>query len=275
MGHESVRRLITSRLLTGVSGSLLFLVLVSGPALAVGLCQETCSSSTECWEGCWTDDPFLGEFTTCGEYGRCIDGTPPVYDMVEWMQQTYPGATTTHLAQVSGGVVSEFTGCTFTNGFYRTGKGGESHELFTYDNTWINIWREVFDASESRFKTHDNFHWVRRHMSPGQCFTADCAWRLHEGSCTPPSETPCSTISCLEGPVMLSLGGDIGTVEAVIRTFIQGNGNKEKYFYAKPYGMVMVELRAPNGSLIHNEIFNQIVSGEITPNPSACFSLDC
>lgn len=252
------------------------LVLFPGTAALAQTCEDDCDASSECTQECLTFDGFYGHLISCGEYGVCEEGQPPVYDMVSWMKQTYSGAASTHLEQTSGGVISEFSGCTFGNTFYRSNSGsGEYHERFTYDSTWISILREVFDASSAHFKTHDNFHWLRRYMSPGTCFTADCSWREHVGSCSTPPETPCSTTVCLKGPYLLDVGGDIGTVETLVRTQLQGNGNEERYYYAKPYGMVMFKLLQPDGTVASSEVFNQIVPGEVTPNPSSCFEVGC
>ena len=265
-------------------GTAVVALLALSTSPAAGLwCRDECTAATDCWHFCAT---WYGWSVTCGEFGVCQEGQPPVYNMVSWMQQTYPGASSTHLEQSSGEIISEFSACNFASGFYRTNtRDGRYHERYTYDSTWIHFWREVFDASAAHFKKHDNFNWLKHYMAPMDSFTTDCSFREYNSlACTVPPKTPCSTTIRLRGPYLLALGGDIGTVEAIARTQDRGNGDVEWYYYAKPYGMVKFELRhsdggpiggPPEGSIVYSEVYNHIVSGEVTPDPSACFQLDC
>lgn len=241
-----------------------------GPIHALMLC-EYCNESTPCETVC------IDEYgvTTCEEWGVCEE--PIVYDMVQWMTQTYTNHGTTHLEQPipNNGVISEFSSCNFTGGFYRVSSAcGQNHERFTYNSGYIFLTREAFQDSSTHFKTHTNFVWLRRHMTSGESFWADCSWKEYT-ACNTFTTASCLNRVTLTGPVTLSLGGDVGTVEALVRSQTLGDNTVEKYFYAIPYGFVKYEHRSAGGSLIRSEVFNRIVSGNVKPHTSSCYSLDC
>lgn len=244
-------------------------------AAAILPCELKCTPSTSCSAGCYDDE---GDVITCDIWGVCANG--PVYDLVEWMVPSYAGHTSTHLEQTApgnNGIKSEFITCPgFPNGFFRVSSlCGDLQERFTYDSQNIYITRETFKPlTANHFKTHSNFVWIKRHMRSGDSFVADCSWREHT-SCAVPPVTPCSIPVRLKGPVTLALGGDVGTVQALVVEHVVGSGFVEKYFYAKPWGYVKFEFRQPSGALVYKEDFNKIVAGNLLPHTSACFALEC
>ena len=239
-------------------------------ATALRPCDTRCKPATRCNILC--EGPT--ETLTCAEWGVCDSNT--TYDMLNWMRQTYSDSGTTHLAQRNGnGVISEFSSCNFSNGFYRvSSKCGQNHEKFVFDGNNIFLVRESFQDSSSHFKTHDNFVWLRRVMRSGDSFVADCSWIEFDG-CDNPDPKSCSDTTTLTGPVSLELGGEIGTVAALIRSQTLGDGTVEQYFYAKPYGFVKYRHLTSNGSLIRKEVFKLKISGEVQPHMSPCFPLQC
>lgn len=64
------------------------------------------------------------------------------------------------------------------------------------------------------------------------------------------------------GPYWISVGGDVGRVRALRLTSTNlDNGTTERYWYAKPWGMVRYD-RYENGQLVRQERFNTIWPGE-------------
>ncbi len=247
-----------------------FFVAPISPAFGLW-CSDECTTASDCWQECV---PARAGYTiTCAEHGVCKDGQPPVYDMVTWMKQTYSGATTTHLEQSSGGVISEFTACPSDGIFYRTNNpDGEYWERFSYTIRWIDIRREVFDASAGHYRRmFGPMHWLERYMSPSPqaAFTSDCTW-WESYACSTTGQFSCANDVYLKGPYLIDVGGDIGTVEALARVQVLGNGDEEWYYYAKPYGMVLYEYFFADGSLKRRSVFDRIVSGEVEPNPMSC-----
>lgn len=67
----------------------------------------------------------------------------------------------------------------------------------------------------------------------------------------------------VQGPFLLSLGGNLGEVVALrVRSVNLTNGDSEYYYYARPYGMVYFE-KFVGGRLARFEVFNTFFSPEI------------
>jgi hypothetical protein len=111
-------------------------------------------------------------------------------------------------------------------------------------------------------------------MFSGESFQTDCSWRLHTSCAVPPLVHSCPMTVRLLGPVTLSLGGNVGTVQALAVEHVVGNGS-EFYYYAKPWGYVKFEFYNTSGVRTHNEEFNTIVAGNLMPKTSPCYGLEC
>lgn len=192
----------------------------------------------------------------------CPDpSTAKTYDMVEWMVQTYPEHENTYLGQADiVGPISEFSyHDKIAHKFYR-GNAPDSNyfEEFEYDGENIYIRKEVRDRIKGNYFLHvKNFIWTKRFVKLGtNCKTQVCSssyyyyyencWKLNESG-------PMFSME-VSGPYALSLGNDVGDVEALC--ILQTNENKpsykERYCYSKPWGFVYYE-KIENGKVTYSE----------------------
>lgn len=248
----------------------------SGAAPLFDSCALVCTAQTYCYKQCWINCPGPDcEQITCGEWGVCNG----IYceDMVAWMRQTYSDAGSTHLKDAFSTSLSEWDSCNFSSGFYRVSStNGTVHERFIYDANNIKITRESLGDCD-HFRTHANFVWLKRCMAPtGESFVADCSNTLYEGSCSGTFQGSCSNTVILEEGGQLDLGGDLGTVSRSLRrTQVLSDGQKERYYYAKPFGFVKYELVNQSGQVTLTRLYNDKVAGQKKPNQSPCYTVEC
>lgn len=208
-----------------------------------------------------------------GGYNPCEEEELENFDMVEWIVQSYAGHENSYLRnETATSTVSDFSlHDPVARRFYRiSGPTGFGNEVFEYDEAFVFIRRETRHESPRDFLHHyAGYVWCPR--------IAVVVARTGR-SCNPVNtrNTYDEYINCLrvgsgstpfqvsvQGPMLLSLGGDIGDVVALrLRSTNLSNGDSEYYYYARPYGMVYFE-KFLGGALAYAEVFNTFYTPEI------------
>jgi len=211
--------------------------------------------------------------------GPCYTEPLDVYDMVQWMVQTYPGHENSYLIRDDGtGTISDYSiHDPVAHRFYRiSGVAGYGNEVYDYDSSWIYIRRETRFENPGTFLVHPNYIWAPRyavvvHRTGRSCnpVTSNSHYTYYSNCQVDHTGGPLFDIRVSAPPAPLNLGGDVGTVKTLkISSTNLTNGNSEYYWYAKGWGMVYFE-KYIDGALQYNELYNTIQ----TPQPPLL--LDC
>lgn len=194
------------------------------------------------------------------------------YDMVEWIVQTYPGADTSYLGPQNPGPIADLSRWdSVRQRFYRVRDTVGGNEVYDYDDNYIYLRRETINNSPTDFLLYtNNYIWAPRYAITANTAQHQPCFRL-ETSATSTEYVGCQVVGSggvtfavvVSGPFTLTLGGDVGTVQAL--KLAQTNLNvfeSESYWYAKPYGLVYYERRSANGTLLGQETLNRIYTPE-------------
>lgn len=205
----------------------------------------------------------------CSTYGYTV------YDMVSWIVQTYPNASSTYLGQVNNplGPISDFSKWyPASKRFYRVSHiNGYANEVFDYDDNYIYIRRETMYSSPADFLYHDqNYVWAPRfaltantpqHQACGNTSTTNHYQQY--SNCLNVGSGGTNFLVAISGPFTLALGGDVGTVQALLKNLTNlSNFEVEKYWYAEPYGFVKFQKIDANGQILVEEIHNTIYQND-------------
>lgn len=192
----------------------------------------------------------------------CPDpSTAQTYDMVEWMVQSYPDHETTYLGQADIiGPISEFSYHDITSKRFYRGNAPDSNyfEEFEYDNENIYIRKEVRDRLKGDYFLHvRDFVWTKRFVRIGpNCKTVakSSSFYFYYENCWKRDESGPDFTMEVSGLYPLSLGNDVGNVEALCLLQINENkrSHKERYCYARPWGFVYYE-KIENDKVIYSE----------------------
>ena len=210
----------------------------------------------------------------CGQYGSTV------YDMVQWIVQTYPGADTSYLGQQnnSQGPISDFSKWdSVKRRFYRVTDIWGSNEVYDYDDNYIYNRRETkYQNPTDFYLSTSNYIWAPRYAITANtpqhqaCFNTRTSSAYDEYSgCQKIGSGGAPFLVSVSGPFTLTLGGNVGTVQAL--RLNQTNLNvfeTESYWYARPYGFVYYERRDAGGNLLVSETHNTIY----TPEPPLALS---
>lgn len=204
----------------------------------------------------------------CTQYGYTV------FDMVEWIVQAYPGASSSYLGQQtnSQGPISDFSHWIEADRrFYRITDVWGSNEVYDYDDQFIYLRRETRYQNPTDFYLYPYYIWAPRYAATANSpqhqacsnysFTREATEYV---GCTVIGQLgSVRFLVAVSGPFSLTLGGDVGTVQALrLRSTNLNNFESENYWYAKPYGFVFYQKVDSGGNVLVEETHNRIYSGE-------------
>ena len=255
--------------LSGVLNIFALLATVLSSTSIAQQCGQVCGPTTACDEPCYVCKFHVQDYcpeqytrwTTCGQYR----GGEETYDMVEWMVQAYDGHLSTYLSSSfdDNPIADTSNHDPANHRFYRINQpDGNYNELFEYDDENIYIRREVRNVSAGVLISTPSFVWTKRYVTTGKaCGTAVTSSSDHTyfENCRPAGTGGPTFQMGVSGPETLYLGGSVGTVSALRLTQVNLSNPAyvERYYYARPWGMVFYELLA-DGVVTYSETLNTL-----------------